>query len=424
MWTSPLMSKTARPSPMAAHSRYDLGMRYPDKTVQLDRRDPMSNWQEKIAPWIRGVEKLYDRLKYRLYDAFGGPGAVRIVPYRGYGTHQRLFLMGRVLKDRNIPSAGEHDSLWRNFVNMAKRMASREVPHARLLARFQDVEQELVADEEGMFRVWIEPRQPLPADQLWHTVELALLEPELGDEVAQSQARASGEVLVPAPTSSFAVISDIDDTVLQTGAPHMLQMLRNVMLGNALTRTPLPGVAALYQALHAGQSGHDANPLFYVSNSPWNIYDLLVEFFQLHEIPVGPVLFLRNWGIYDDELWPTDHRKHKLPVIRQMVELFEDLPFILIGDSGESDPEIYYDIVRQYPGRIRAIYVRNAGNDLERPKAVQALAERVVEAGSTLVLSDDSLTLARHAAREGWIQSGALQKIENQRYRLTTRARR
>jgi phosphatidate phosphatase APP1 len=293
---------------------------------------------------------------------------------------------------------------------MWKRLASREVPYARLQAKIQAFKQEVQADEEGMFEVQIEPPRHLPEDRLWHTIALTLLEPQPEGQEEKS-VNAKGKVLVPPSSARFAVISDVDDTVLQTDAPDFLRMMRNTFLGNARTRLPLPGVAAFYRALHAGKTGYDYNPLFYVSNSPWNFYDLLSEFFQLHDIPIGPVLLLRNWGVYKDELFPTDQRKHKLPIIRKMLERYSDLPFILIGDSGEADPEIYEEIVSRYPGRVLAVYIRNVGQDPQRPASIQVLAKRVKAAGSDLILANNSLTLARHAAEQGWIQRRALEAI-------------
>ncbi len=372
----------------------------------------MTDWQEIVAPFVRSVEKVYDKVKYRLYGAFGGFEPIKIVPYRGYGTREKLYLKGRVLKARGITPAGESDSLWQNFINMWKRLASREIPYARLRVKAQQFQQEIQADEEGMFEVQIEPQSPLPEDRLWHTVELELLEPQLeGPEGKKQPIRTTGKVLVPPSSARFVVVSDIDDTILQTDAPDFLRMMRHTFLGNARTRLPLPGVAAFYRALHVGKTGYDYNPLLYVSNSPWNFYDLLSEFFQLHDIPIGPVLLLRNWGIYRDELFPTDQRKHKLPIIRRMLDLYTDLPFILIGDSGEADPEIYQEIVSRYPGRVLAVYIRDVGHNGGRRASIQRLAKQVEAAGSGLILADDSLTMARHAAEHGWIQRKALTEI-------------
>ncbi len=374
----------------------------------------MSGWQKKIAPLLRWVEKRYDSFKYRLYYRLWGPGPIQITPYRGYGTRRKLYLKGRVLEERGITRARATDSLWDNLVNMIKRVDSREVPHARLLARCQQVERGVVTDEEGMFELQLDLPNPLSSQQTRQSVELELLEP-LSDRQT-GPVRATGQVMLPPPGARLGVISDVDDTVLVKSPGGLIQMARELFFGSARTRLPFPGVAAFYRALRAGPEGEAGNPLFYVSNSPWNLYDLLIEFFELHRIPLGP-LFLRNWGIYQDELLPTQQRKHKLPLIRQVLDFYPQLPFILIGDSGEADPEIYHEIVGQYPGRVLAVYIRNVSRNLERPAAIQKLAQEVLAAGSTLILAQDSLTMARHAAGQGWISFQALSAIEAEKRR-------
>jgi len=368
----------------------------------------MSGWQQALAPLIRAVEKRYDALKIRLYYALGGPGPVHLLPYRGYGTRQQLYLTGRVLEKRGITPPSETDSAWDNLLNMLKRIESYEVPHARLLVRLQDNEQEVRADEEGMFEVRISATCPLATDRLWHPVTFELLEP-----LAEGQTRpvrATGQALVPLPDARFGVISDIDDTVLQADAATMLRMARTFLLNNARTRLPFAGVAAFYRALYAGSEARAANPMFYVSNSPWNLYDLLVDFFHLNRIPIGPIL-LRNWGVYEDELLPTRQREYKMGHIRPILDLYPDLPFILIGDSREADPQIYHEIVQEHGQRILAVYIRNVSSGQQQSAVIRALTEEVVRAGSQLVLADDTLAMARHAARHGWIAPGALDQI-------------
>ena len=60
----------------------------------------MTDWQQMIAPFVRAVERRYDAWKYRLYYALGGPGPITIETYRGFGTSEKLYLMGRVLEQR------------------------------------------------------------------------------------------------------------------------------------------------------------------------------------------------------------------------------------------------------------------------------------------------------------------------------------
>jgi phosphatidate phosphatase APP1 len=369
----------------------------------------MANWKRVLTHMVANTEEKFDELRYRLHYAMGGPGPIKIVAYRGYGTPKRFYLKGRVLEDKRIPEAEENDRLWENLLNMYKRMNSDEVPHARVVLRYQGQEQEVQANVEGFFEAWIEPPGPLANDRLWQPVEIELLEP-LSDKQREPPVTVA-EVLVPPPEARFVVISDIDDTVLQTEATRLLSMARNVFLGNARTRLPFPGVSALYRALFAGASGKEMNPLLYLSSSPWNLYDLLAQFFNLQGIPVGPVLFLRDWGVTHEELLPLHHRDFKLGVIRKMLEFYDHLPFVLIGDSGQEDPEIYAEVVRENRERILAVYIRNVSRDMKRPDAVQALAKEVADAGSSLVLADDSLTIAQHAVKLGLISPLSLESI-------------
>lgn len=375
----------------------------------------MSDWRSVLVHLVDDVESAMDRLKYKLAYALGGPDPIKIVPYRGYGTPRRMYVHGRVLENQGISPATPSDTVWDNIVNMYKRIESDEVPFARLTVRFQDAEQEVVADEEGMFSAWVEPTAPLPSGSIWQHVDLELIGPRSPKQ--EGPVRATAEVLVPPESARLAVISDIDDTVLRSDAVNLLRMARNVLLGNARTRLPFPGVAAFYRALFGGPDGSTLNPLFYVSSSPWNLYDLLSQFFQLQHIPVGPVLLLRNWGVSEEELLPTRNRQYKLDTISQMLDVYADLPFILIGDSGQQDPEIYAEVVRRYPGRIAAVYIRNVSPRPERSEAIAELAREVVEHGSTLVLADDTVAMARHAAEQGWIRPQALTEIEEEKER-------
>ena len=368
----------------------------------------MPNWRYILSQLAVAAEGRLDALKRRL-DERSGDEPIGIVAYRSYGTPEQLFVKGRVLEEANIQPASETDSAWRNLANMYRRFESDEIAGARVLARYGEATHEARTDEEGFFEILLAPAAPLPPNRLWHAVDLALLEPL---RAGQAEARASGAVLVPPASARFGVISDIDDTVLQSDATSLLRVMRATFLGNARTRLPFPGVAAFYRALLDGTHGNDLNPLFYVSSSPWNLYDLLVDFFGLQNIPLGPVLFLRDWGLTPEEMLPIHNRVYKMKVIRELMDFYHDLPFMLIGDSGQEDPEIYREVVNSFPGRVPAVYIRNVSRDLKRPEAINTLAQEVLQHGSTLILADDTLSIAKHAAEQGWIASQALHGIQ------------
>jgi phosphatidate phosphatase APP1 len=267
----------------------------------------------------------------------------------------------------------------------------------------------VAADGEGYFRATLTPTEPAPDDRTWHEVRAELL-PASAEDSADV---AVVPVLVPSRQAAFGIISDIDDTVVRTDATQLLRMVRTVFLGNARTRLPFPGVAAFYRALQRGPAGDETNPLFYVSGGPWNLYELLVEFFALQRIPMGPLL-LRDWGVTSADALPTSHVAHKRAAIRRVLDTYPTLPFVLIGDSGQDDPEIYATVIREHPGRIHAAYIRDVGGNDVRSGAVRTLAAELAADGATLLLAEDTLGAARHAASKGWIDQAALAAVERE----------
>lgn len=353
---------------------------------------------------VHRTENRFDRIKARLSRRYDRNDPYILVAYRGYGTGQRLYLKGRVLEDNGISIATPEDSRWRNLVNTYKRFESDEVPGALVKARFQGLEQHVVTNEEGYFDLWFTPPQSLPEDTLWHPVELELVSPV---REGQKPVLTIGTVLAPPPSAKFGIISDVDDTIVHTHATSMVAMGRTVFMGNAHTRTVYTNVPAFYHALQKGKTGNENNPIFYVSSSPWNLYDMLDEFLTLRGIPPGP-LMLRDWGITNDEVMPTKHAPHKFKAIRQILNAYPHLPFILIGDSGQEDTTIYATIAEEYPNRILAIYIRDVSYRPKRVAALKALIETILAKGLPLVVSRESRDHARHAVEKGWVDESLL----------------
>ena len=139
--------------------------------------------------------------------------------------------------------------------------------------------------------------------------------------------------------------------------------------------------------------------MLYVSRAPWGIYDILETFFQRHDIPHGPILFLREWGISWRSPLPRRAEDHKRALIEAMMALYAEMPFVLIGDSGQHDPEVYLRVVEAHGARVRAVYIRDvAARGAERAAEVAAMAAAVRAAGSHMVLAADSLAIAEDAA--------------------------
>jgi phosphatidate phosphatase APP1 len=137
-------------------------------------------------------------------------------------------------------------------------------------------------------------------------------------------------------------------------------------------------VRELYNSLVAGK-----NPIFYLSSSPWNLYDFLTDFLDTNQLPGGPLL-LTDLGVKDKRFFPS-HREHKISFLRELLTTYS-YPVVLIGDTGQKDPEIYLEIAQQFPGRVKVIYLRDASRD-DRDMAVKTM---VTKSSTPIIFSGES----------------------------------
>ena len=333
-----------------------------------------------------------------------------IRPHIGQVIERRLLLGGRVLEAGALAPSSPTTPRWRNLVNTYHSFVHTKLAGVRLLAVFGGARTEVTTDEEGYFSVEMELPAPV-AGPLWQEVNFALVE----EGTLRGTVTARGLVLVHPMKSRFAVISDIDDTVLSSNVASKLRMGLRVLLSNAHTRMPFAGVGALYKALEKGH-GEEHNPIFYVSNGPWNLHDLLVDFFRLNEIPLGPI-YLRDWGTHL-LLARKPTGTHKRTQIGQIMSFFPEVPVVLIGDSGEHDPEIFLDVAKEFPGRVDTIYIRCVGNDRKRLEELETIGQEVRAAGTDFLAVPDTEAAAVHAAGRGLIPAQAIEAVRKDKRKV------
>jgi phosphatidate phosphatase APP1 len=288
---------------------------------------------------------------------------------------------------------------------MYKRFQSDEVPGARLRINFMGQSREMTTDFEGYFTVNLVTEMPIHQNDLWLEVEVELLETPLGPA---QEVKTTADVLLPPADAEYGIISDIDDTVVKTTATSLLAMAKNTFLHNAHSRLPFAGVSEFYKSLQLGTNGKRNNPFFYVSSSPWNLYDLLVDFLDINDIPEGPLL-LRDFGL-DENKESADHMGHKFKEITNILLAYPHLKFVLIGDSGQDDPKIYREVVAKFPGRILAIYIRDVQLS-DREKIAIDISKSLVEERVEMVIVDNTVEAAQHAAKLGLIYTDTIPSI-------------
>ena len=365
----------------------------------------MQNWKKKLVNTAIQIDDMADKQILRLRQRLGITGKIQVLPFRTYGTPNKVYVRGRVLEDKKITAAREGDNLFTNLLNMYKRFETDEIPGATLQLNLPGEQQQTVTDKEGYFVFNFTPATPLITQELYLTIPLQLLH-------APAPLTANiinAEMMIPPADAEYGIISDIDDTIIRTGATNLMAMGKTVLFGNAFTRLPFAGVTAFYQSLQLGRNGKRNNPFFYVSSSPWNLYDLLVDYMDHNDIPQGPLL-LRDFGLQSESFMSGDYMSHKFTAIKQILDTYPKLNFVLVGDSGEQDPGIYQEVVKYFPGRIICIYIRDVVTG-KKQETAQQIALELKTAGVEMILTEHTVKAAEHAAAGGLIFTAEIPAI-------------
>ena len=331
---------------------------------------------------------------------FGRKDPLQIVAFQSYGTDTRLYVRGRALEDEAIDLARK--GTIQLLLNSWKRFETDEIRHTPLELNLPDGRSfEVTTDAEGYYLLDepVEALSDMINEEGWLPYEIAFRSEALSRPVLREN-RFPGALLIPGADAAFGIVTDIDDTILHTGVTSYLkwQVIANTLFKRAESRIPLHGAPELYHKLHRGRGGKQANPIFYVSHSPWNLYRYLEFFLSNNRFPKGPIL-LRSMSSF------LARRKagavpHKFHEIDNILKTYPKLPFILIGDSGERDADIYLQVARRHPGRILAIYLRSVRH-FKRMRRVKDLISEVADL--PVVQVDESEEVARHAKSLGLI---------------------
>ncbi|MGM0579505.1 MAG: App1 family protein [Bacteroidota bacterium] len=308
----------------------------------------------------------------------------------GYGNQNLIYLKGGVLENRPEFDSKATDKRRKNFRIMLSRYLSSPIPEMKVLITLGEEKFTTQTDEYGYFSAWVEPKQAFTPG--WHQVIFSINDEE--EEIC----RVTGEFLIVGKDAEFGTISDIDDTILVSHATQLFKKFRLIMTKNAKTRLPFEGVAEFYQKLKAKE-----NPFFYVSSSEWNLYDFLQDFFIVRKIPKGPFLLQEyKSGLRDLLFTGGGSHQHKQDKIKRLMTLFPKLKFILIGDSGQRDTEIYRQALHEFPDRILAVYIRKIGkkDDFDE-KTTQEFKEK----GVPLLLLENTEEAMVHAKKMGFVKN-------------------
>jgi phosphatidate phosphatase APP1 len=258
-----------------------------------------------------------------------------IVPYSGYGGQGWLRILCRVLLTKD----GERRSNEHTHVRGWRSFTSVPIDAVVVEAVIDGTTHRVTADRGGV----VDARIEVSLRPGWHTITLR----------TEGSLDVEAPIFVIDPSVKFGIISDIDDTVMVTALPRPLLAAWNTFVLDEHARRPVPGMAVLYERLRATHSGC---PVIYLSTGAWNVAPTLSRFLSRNFYPQGPLL-LTDWGPTHDR-WFRSGRAHKEQSLRRLASEFPDLKWLLVGDDGQHDEELYGGFLRDHPENVEAVAIR------------------------------------------------------------------
>jgi len=328
----------------------------------------------------------------RLEDAFQGlrerivrsRGHVEhVIPFPGYGSTSWIRVLSRVLllrAKRSNSGSSRKIRGWRSFIGVPVAGVTVQVT---IDGTTFDVE----SDRGGVIDTVI----PVSLPPGWHSISL---------ETADSDS-VSCQVFIVAQEVAVGAVCDIDDTVMVTALPRPFLAAWNSFVRDEHARRPVPGMAVLLERFV--RDNPDA-PVIYLSTGAWNVAPTLNRFLGRHLFPLGAML-LTDWGPTHDR-WFRSGKEHKRSNLERLATEFPHISWVLIGDDGQHDEEIYGDFATRHPENVRVVAIR----ELSAPEALLAGGRHHIDRARNPLLvpwvsAPDGAGLASELGTLGVIQS-------------------
>jgi len=291
--------------------------------------------------------------------------------HRALRLPRLLLIEGRLLQGPRPTEVTADAKAHQRATGTVRNFLQRGVPGARLTLTIpgEPSQQVTQTDEDGYFAVRLVPLAAASSATTTTTTKPAassppkvLLHLEPG---AYGLADTHQELQVVPPGPGIAVVSDIDDTLLDTNVRKKVRMVVRALVATPESMQPFPGAAQVMTALAtrpyvaaavgpatATVTPAPERPVFYVSGSPWQLQGRLQAFLAQKTFPAG-VLTLKRF--FHDPM--RDQTAYKVPLLLELVDAMPERQFVVLGDSGESDPEVYARVKQERPGRLAAVLI-------------------------------------------------------------------
>lgn len=270
----------------------------------------------------------------------------KIVGYRGIANADKIIISGHAFEKHKVKDAHPHHGRRKNIRQAIRRFRAVPLKWTSVEVRVNGAVETIRTNKHGYFTCELRHSISNPG---WYPYELYW---KRNKKTFRSEFYVSDE-------HETGVISDIDDTLLVSHSTILIRKLALLLFRNAHSRKTIPYIKNWHAHLRDLHEAEGPKDFFYVSNSEWNLYDFLHDFFQINELPKG-VFFLQNLkkGLRDFVSTGRVNNSHKLSSIEFLLRFYPHKCFILVGDNGQKDMDIYTQISIKFKERIKGVLIR------------------------------------------------------------------
>ena len=288
----------------------------------------------------------------------------KIVGYRGIANNERVIISGHAFEKHKVRDVQPHHGRRKNLKQTVRRFRANPLKMTAIDVKINGMEKRVRTNSQGFFTCELKHNLVKPG---WYPYELYW---KRNDKRFASEYYLSND-------HETGVISDIDDTLIVSHSTRLIRKMALILFRNAHSRKTIPFIKNWHSYIRDLNDTSHPRDFYYVSNSEWNLYDFLIDFFSINELPKG-VFFLQNLkkGFKDLISTGKGHGSHKIKSIEFLLRFYPEKKFILVGDNGQKDMEVYLEIVSKFHNRIKGVMIRKLVY-IKNEKSVQSFKEKI-----------------------------------------------
>lgn len=314
--------------------------------------------------------------------------------YRGYANDQELIVFGHVFTPSSVNDYEFEKKRFKNARSIIKMFRVKTIANAAVYLNHNGKKIHTRTLKDGYFKFCIPLEKTIDAGWKNYTVGTTY-----DNEVIEEE----GSYIKPFE-GNLGFISDIDDTFLVSHTDSFFKKLYILLWKNVNNRKVFEGVVPFYQALsnEGRDSKEEQNTFFYVSSSEWNLYNFIVKFTKIQQLPRA-VMLLKDikTSLMDFLATGRGSHNHKFEKIKHILEFYPHLKYTLLGDDSQQDPYLYENICKIFPLTVKAVYIRQTGKT-KKQKVEDTLAN-IESLSITVCYFKDSDEAIAHAKKTGLI---------------------